>query len=88
MQKTMGVVTSVILAAFAAYAAAFFFGVIEGNFALLLLLATTITGLYWVAEKFYFLPARRKATEQAAQDDPATPGRVGPPGNRPHGPEL
>ncbi|MFP8777066.1 signal peptidase I [Hydrogenophaga sp. RWCD_12] len=68
MQKTMGVVTSVILAAFAAYAAAFFFGVIEGNFALLLLLATTITGLYWVAEKFYFLPARRKATEQAAQD--------------------
>ena len=68
MQKTMGVVTAVILAAFAAYAAAFFFGLIEGNFALLLLLATVITGLYWLAEKFYFFPARRKAAEQAAQD--------------------
>lgn len=68
MQKTMGVITAVILAAFAAYAAAFFFGVIEGNFSLLLMLATGVTGLYWLAERFHFLPARRRATEQAAQE--------------------
>jgi signal peptidase I len=68
MQQTMGAITAVILAAFAAYAAAFFFGAIEGNFALLLLLATMITGLYWLAERAYFLPGRRRAASQAEQE--------------------
>lgn len=68
MQQTMSVITAVILAAFGAYAAAFFFGAIEGNFALLLLLATLITGLYWLAERFYFLPLRRRSAEKAASD--------------------
>lgn len=68
MQQTMGVITAVILAAFAAYAAAFFFGAIEGNFALLLMVATVVTGLYWLAEKFHFLPARRRAAERASQE--------------------
>jgi signal peptidase I len=68
MQQTMGAITAVILAAFAAYAVAFFFGAIEGNFALLLLLATVITGLYWLAERAYFLPGRRRAADQAEQD--------------------
>lgn len=67
MQQTMGTITAVILAAFAAYAVAFFFGVIEGNFALLLLLATVITGLYWLAERAYFLPGRRRAADLAEQ---------------------
>ena len=68
MQNTMSAITAVILAAFAAYAAAFFFGAIEGNFALLLLVATIVTGVYWLAEKFYFLPSRRRAAERAEQD--------------------
>ena len=62
--------TSLLLAAFAGYIGAWYFGAIEGNFALLLFLATVVTGCYWLAERFYFLPRRRHAAlaiEQAAQ---------------------
>jgi signal peptidase I len=34
---------------------------LEGNFALLLFLATVVTGAYWLAERFYFLPRRQQA---------------------------
>jgi signal peptidase I len=53
--------TSAILAAFGLYAASWYFGVVEGNFALLLFLATVVTGVYWIAERFYFLPQRQAA---------------------------
>ena len=36
-------------------------GYVEGNFALLLFIASSITGLYWIAERLYFWPARQKA---------------------------
>ncbi len=36
----------------------------EGNFALLLFMATVVTGLYWIAERAYFLPQRRAAAER------------------------
>lgn len=57
----MALLTSLILAAFAGYVGAWYFGAVEGNFALLLFLATVVTGLYWVAERLYFLPRRRRA---------------------------
>ena len=57
----MQVLTSFILAAFVGYAGAWYFGVVEGNFALLLFSATLVTGLYWLAERFYFLPQRQSA---------------------------
>jgi signal peptidase I len=57
----MQVLTSLILAAFVGYAGAWYFGSLEGNFALLLFMATVVTGLYWLAERFYFLPQRSKA---------------------------
>ncbi|MDD5478724.1 signal peptidase I [Rhodoferax sp.] len=60
----MQAVTGVILAAFAAYVGAWYFGALEGNFALLLFLATLVTGLYWLAERFYFLPQRQKAAAE------------------------
>jgi signal peptidase I len=60
----MPFLTAVVLAAFAGYAGAWYFGVVEGNFALLLFLATVVTGLYWLAERLYFLPQRRKAAER------------------------
>ena len=67
----MPALTAAVLAAFVGYAGAWYFGVVEGNFALLLFLATVVTGLYWLAERLYFLPRRRKAAavleEQAAQ---------------------
>ncbi|MFN7121632.1 MAG: signal peptidase I [Hydrogenophaga sp.] len=64
MQALMGTVTAVILTAFVAYAGAWYTGAVEGNFALLLMLATGVTGLYWLAEKFVFLPQRRRAADQ------------------------
>jgi signal peptidase I len=57
----MQVLTSFILAGFVGYAAAWYLGVVEGNFALLLFLATVVTGVYWLAERFYFLPQRQNA---------------------------
>jgi signal peptidase I len=63
----MQVLTSLILAAFAAYAGGWYFGRIEGNFALLLFSATVVTGLYWIAERLYFLPRREKAATELAE---------------------
>ncbi|MBB1077522.1 signal peptidase I [Rhodoferax sp. 4810] len=57
----MQALTSVVLAAFVAYIGAWYVGLVEGNFALLLFLATVITGAYWLAERFVFLPQRQKA---------------------------
>lgn len=61
MRGIMSSITAVVLAAFVGYGAAWYFGVLEGNFALLLFLATVVTGIYWLAERFYFLPQRRQA---------------------------
>jgi len=60
----MQFLTSLILAAFAAYAGAWYLGKFEGNFALLLFMATLTTGIYWVAERFFFLPSRRRAAAE------------------------
>jgi signal peptidase I len=60
----MPFLTAAVLAAFVGYAGAWYFGQIEGNFALLLFLATVVTGLYWLAERFYFLPRRRESAAQ------------------------
>ncbi|MCJ7798578.1 MAG: signal peptidase I [Polaromonas sp.] len=57
----MSSVTAVVLAAFVGYGTAWYLGAVEGNFALLLFLATVVTGIYWLAERFYFLPQRRQA---------------------------
>ena len=57
----MPVVTGAVLAAFAGYAGAWYLGIVEGNFVLLLFLATVVTGLYWLAERLVFLPRRREA---------------------------
>jgi len=57
----MQILTSLILAAFVAYAGAWYVGRVEGNFALMLFLAVVVTGLYWLAERLYFWPKRRRA---------------------------
>ncbi len=57
----MQILTSLILAAFAAYAGAWYAGRVEGNFALMLFLAVVVTGVYWLAERLYFWPHRRRA---------------------------
>jgi signal peptidase I len=60
----MQFLTSMVLAAFVGYIGSWYLGHIEGNFALLLLLATVVTGLYWLAERFVFLPRRHAAVAQ------------------------
>ena len=75
----MQTLTALVLAAFAAYAGSWYFGLIEGNFSLLLLAATVVTGAYWLAERFYFLPQRRKKlalAEAQAQQRRADLARV------------
>ena len=78
--QAMQWITAVVLAAFVGYIGAWYTGVIEGNFALLLFLATVVTGLYWVAERLYFLPRRRRAAvaiEEAAVARRAELDRMG-----------
>jgi len=65
----MQVLTSVVLAAFVAYIGSWYVGYVEGNFALLLFIASSITGLYWIAERLYFWPARQKAAAQLEAND-------------------
>jgi len=57
----MPILTAFVLGAFGAYIAGWYLGAIEGNFALLLLLASVVTGIYWLAERFHFLPQRQAA---------------------------
>jgi len=61
--QLMQTITAAVLAAFAGYIGAWYFGAVEGNFALLLFLATVVTGVYWVGERLYFLPQRRRAVQ-------------------------
>lgn len=65
--QVMQWMTAAVLAAFAGYLGAWYLGLLEGNFALLLFLATLVTGAYWLAERLYFLPQRRRAA-QALED--------------------
>ena len=60
----MPFLTAAILAAFVGYAGAWYFEMVEGNFALLLFLATAVTGVYWVAERLWYLPRRRRAAAE------------------------
>ncbi|WP_342616875.1 signal peptidase I [Rhodoferax sp. GW822-FHT02A01] len=65
----MQALTSAILGAFVLYAASWYFGLVDGNFALLLFLASLVTGAYWLAERFYFLPRRKAAVAALEAND-------------------
>ena len=60
MVGLMSSITALVLALFVGYGGAWYFGAVEGNFSLMLFLATVVTGIYWVAERLYFLPQRRR----------------------------
>ena len=64
----MPTLTAFVLAAFVGYAATWYLGMLEGSFAFLMLMATIVTGIYWLAEQFYFLPQRRLAAERLEMD--------------------
>jgi signal peptidase I len=64
LNTAMSGVTAVLLAAFVVYAFTWYTGVVQGNFALVLLVATAVTGVYWVGERLYFLPKRRESAQR------------------------
>ncbi len=66
--QKMSAVTGVVLAAFGGYGAAWYFGMVEGNFAMLLFLAVVVTGVYWGLERAVFLPRRRAAAAHLAEE--------------------
>jgi signal peptidase I len=69
----MATITAFVLAAFAGYVGFWYVGAIEGNFPLLMFMATLVTGIYWLAEKFYFFPQRKAAADALqAQADQRT----------------
>ena len=45
----MSTLTAIVLSGFVAYAIGWYSGRIEGSFALLLFLATVVSGVYWLA---------------------------------------
>ena len=61
LTRAMSVITALVLAVFVGYGTAWYFGAVESNFSLLLFLAALVTGIYWLGERLYFLPQRRKA---------------------------
>lgn len=63
MMRLMPQITAAVLAAFVGYIVAWYFDAVEGNFALLLMLASAITGAYWLAERCYFARQRRRAAQ-------------------------
>ena len=68
MQALMGTITAMVLAAIAGYAGAWYMGVVESSFAVLLMLATGVTGIYWVLEKTVFLPQRKRLAHQLLEE--------------------
>jgi signal peptidase I len=64
----MAQLTGALFVALAAYVFMLVTGKIIGNFALLLFTLTVMTGLYWLAERFYFLPQRRVAADRASNE--------------------
>jgi signal peptidase I len=64
----MPTLTAFVLAAFVGYAATWYLGMLEGSFAFLMLMATIVTGIYWLAEQFYFLPQRCLAADRLELD--------------------
>ena len=64
----MATLTAFVLAAFVSYAGSWYLGLIDGNFALLMFMATVVTGIYWLAEQFYFLPQRKAAAVKLEQE--------------------
>jgi len=65
----MSTLTAALYGVLVVYLGGWFFGYWTGNFALLLLLLTLITFVYWLAERFRFKPAREAAAAALERQD-------------------
>ena len=67
----MGSLTGLLYACLAVYLGGWYLGKWTGNFSLLLFILTLVTMAYWLAERFYFAPARAKAAQNLEAQDQA-----------------
>ncbi|MFG6447207.1 signal peptidase I [Roseateles sp. BYS180W] len=65
----MNVLTSALFGALLVYGGGWYAGYWLGNFSLLLFILALVTGLYWLAEQFYFRPQREGAAEALLAND-------------------
>ena len=65
----MGSLTGLLYACLAVYLGGWYVGRWTGNFSLLLFILTLVTLVYWLAERFYFAPARSRAASTLEQQD-------------------
>jgi signal peptidase I len=64
----MSLITAVLYAGLLAYLGGWYVGQWQGNFALLLLILTTVTFAYWLAERYKFKPAREAAAARLSEE--------------------
>ena len=67
--KAMSALTGLLYVTLIAYLGGWYQGYWNGNFSLLLLILTTVTLAYWLAERFHFQPSRERAAAQLAKND-------------------
>src|SRR6185295_18129325 len=67
----MGVLTGLLYACLAVFAAGWYFNKWSGNFSLLLFILSVVTFGYWLAEHFHFAPQRRRAVAEFEKQDAA-----------------
>jgi len=65
----MSALTAVLYGALIVYGAGWWLGHWIGNFSLLLFVLTVVTLVYWLAERFYFAPARVAAGNALVEQD-------------------
>ena len=67
--KHMSSLTAALYGALVAYLGGWFLGFWTGNFSLLLFVLTSVTLLFWLAERFHFAPARLAAASTLEKHD-------------------
>jgi signal peptidase I len=77
LTRALSVLTGLLYAGLVAYLGGWFLNRWIGNFSLVLFLMSAVTGLYWVAERLYFLPRRRAAAAQLVQSTQARVAKLG-----------
>lgn len=65
----MGLLTALLYGVLGVFLGGWYFSYWTGNFSLLLFILSVVTLAYWIAERFYFAPSRRRAVETLEVQD-------------------
>ena len=72
----MGALTGLLYGLLAIFLGGWYFGKWSGNFSLLLFILTVVTFAYWLAERLYFMPRRKRAAAALDAQDVARRERL------------